>query len=520
MSVEQDIERDHLRHDAPAGLVVFLVALPLCLGIALASGAPLFSGLVAGVVGGIVVGFLSGSHVSVSGPAAGLAVIVASAITTLGSFEAFLAAVAISGLAQIVFAALRLGAVADYVPSTVIKGMLAAIGVVIVLKQIPHALGRDLSFEGDMAFLEASGQENTLSAIVKAVLSANGAALAIASLSLLVLLGWDKVVVARVKALKLLPAPLLVVILGVACNELFAAVWPSFAISQPEHLVTLPVLGSASDLWKELHRPSLDALRDQRVYLTGITIAVVGSLESLLSLEASEKLDPYRRYASPNRELFAQGVGNLISGLIGGLPVTSVVVRTSANVYAGARTRWSAILHAALLALAVILLPRLLNRIPLASLAAILIVVGMKLASPALFKAMRREGLASFMPFLITVVAIVFTDLLKGVLIGLAVGVFFVIRANHHASITLVSQDQYYLLRFNKDMTFVNKADLKKALAGIPQGSTLIVDGTRSVYVDRDVFDVLDDFRENARTRDITVELKNLQGKRPGPGEE
>jgi MFS superfamily sulfate permease-like transporter len=514
MTLKENLEGDHLRADLAAGLVVFLVALPLCLGIALASGAPLVAGLVSGIVGGIVVGILSGSEVSVSGPAAGLTVIVATAIGSLG-YEAFLAAVIISGAMQLLFGLLRLGAVADYVPTSVIKGMLAAIGIVIFLKQVPHALGRDLDFESDMSFIEPDGKENTLSAIVKAMLSASGAAVIVAGASLAILLTWDKYVAKRIKVLKFIPAPLMVVVVGTLINELLRVTTGSMYLKATDgHLVSLPILSTPGEVFNQLVRPSFEAFKNNHVYVTAVTLAVVASLESLLSLEASLKLDPYKRIASPNRELIAQGIGNITSGLLGGLPVTSVVVRTSANVYAGGKTRWSAIIHAVLLIIAVLFLGRFLNHVPLAALAAILLQIGVKLAPVSLFKKMWSEGYESFVPFILTVLAIVFTDLLKGVLIGLAIGIFFVIRANTHSAMTVVSQDNFHLLRFNKDITFVHKAELKEKLSRVPSGSTLIVDATRAFYVDRDTFDVLDDFQETAKFKHITIELKNLRGKR------
>lgn len=514
MTTKESLEGNHLKADLAAGLVVFLVALPLCLGIALASGAPLLAGLVAGIVGGLVVGVLSGSDVSVSGPAAGLTVIVATAAANLG-YPAFLSAVVIAGVMQLIFGMMRLGAVADYVPTSVIKGMLAAIGIVIFLKQVPHALGRDLDFESDMSFMEPDGKENTLSAIVKALLSASGAAVIVAGLSLAILLTWDKYVVQRVKVLKFVPAPLVVVIVGTITNELLRLVpGTMFLKGEDGHLVSLPFLVSPGDVFSQLVRPSFAAFKDKQVYLSAATLAVVASLESLLSLEAAGKLDPYKRFASPNRELVAQGIGNIVSGFLGGLPVTSVVVRTSANVYAGGKTRYSAIIHACFLAIAVLFLGRLLNHVPLAALAAILIQIGVKLAPVSLFKKMWNEGYESFVPFIVTVLAIVFTDLLKGVIIGLCFGIFFVIRGNSHAAMTVVSQDNYYLLRFNKDITFVHKAELKEKLASIPGNATLIIDGSRALHLDRDAFDVLDDFQETAKFHGITVELKNLRGKR------
>lgn len=495
-------------------MVVFLVALPLCLGIALASGAPLVGGLIAGIVGGLAVGLLSGSEVSVSGPAAGLTVIVATAIQNLGGYPAFLAAVLIAGGFQILFGLLRLGIVGDYVPTSVIKGMLAAIGIVIVLKQIPHALGRDLDFESDMSFIEPGGKENTLSAIVKSAMSASGPALLISGVSMGILLGWERLI-ARYRVLSVIPAPLLVVLCGTALNEVLRLLSGGFYLKGEDgHLVSLPVLTSLSDLGGQLSRPAWAMLKESRTYVVGATIAVVGSVETLLSLEASQKIDPYKRLTSPNRELLAQGVGNVVSSLLGGLPVTSVVVRTSANVFAGGRTRWSAVFHGGLLLVAALFLGRFLNHIPLASLAALLIVIGLKLAPPRLFRRMWGEGYSSFLPFLITVLAIVFTDLLTGVMIGLCAGVFFVMRANSRSAMLVVNQENYYLLRFNKDISFVHKAELKEKLAAIPEGATLVIDGTRALHIDLDTFDVLDDFSETARFKDISVEYKNLSGKR------
>jgi len=441
-------------------------------------------------------------------------VIVATAVGNLG-YESFLAAVIVAGGMQLLFGLLRLGAVADYVPISVIKGMLAAIGIVIFLKQIPHALGRDLDFESDMSFIELGGKENTLSAIIKAILSASGAAVIIASVSLAILLTWDKHVAKRVKLLKFIPAPLVVVVLGTVLNEVLRVATDNLYLKADDgHLVSLPILATPGDIFGQLMRPALAAFKNDHVYVTAVTLAVVGSLESLLSLEASLKLDPYKRIASPNRELIAQGLGNIASGLLGGLPVTSVVVRTSANVYAGGKTSWSAVLTGVFFTVAWLFLVRFLNHVPLAAFAAILLVIGLKLAPASLFKKMWSEGFDSFVPFIVTVLAIVFTDLLKGVLIGLAFGVFFVIRANTHSAMTVVRQDNFHLLRFNKDITFMHKAELKEKLAAVPNHSTLIIDATRAFYLDRDTFDVLDDFQESAKFKNITVEFKNLRGKR------
>jgi len=497
-----------LRFDLSAGLVVSLVALPLCLGIALASGAPLFAGVIAGIIGGTVVALGSGSNVSVSGPAAGLAVIVAAAIQTLGGFEMFLAAVIVGGGLQILLGLLKLGGIGNYVPNAVIKGMLAAIGLVIILKQIPHALGRDKDFEGDFEFME--GQENTLTDIVAAFTSFSGAAVLISLVCLAVLLLWERPEIRRIAVLRNIPGPLLAVAIGIVMNESFRVLTPGFELSDPEHLVRLPVSPNILSFFQQFTFPDLRAFQNQQVYIVGATIAIVASLESLLSLEAADKLDPFKRISPSNRELIAQGAGNMISGMLGGLPITAVVVRTSANIYAGARTRMSALVHGVLLLAMAMLFPKLLNLTPLACLAAILLVIGYKLAKVELFQQMWKAGYAQFLPFIVTVLAIVFTDLLKGVIIGFAFGLFFVIRANHHHAITLISQDNYYLLRFNKDVTFVNKSEVKEALRSIPANTTVILDGTKALYIDRDIREVVDEFRQSCYFRSIKVEFKNF----------
>ena len=511
------------KFDGPAGTVVFLVALPLCLGIALASGAPLFAGLIAGIVGGILVSILSGSEVSVSGPAAGLTVIVFSAIQSTGSFPAFLLAVVIAGVAQILLALIRAGVAGDYVPNSVIRGMLAAIVLVIILKQIPHALGRDRDYVGDFSFLE-HGSSNTLTEILEAVASFSGGAVAIAALSLAVLLLWEKAAARENRFFRIVPAPLVVVALGIGLNELFRWLLPSLHLSSPDHLVSLPVASSLKGFWGQFTFPDFSSWQNRAVWQAGFTIAIVASIETLLSLEAADKLDRFRRISPPNRELFAQGFGNIVSGLIGGLPMTSVVVRTSANVYAGSRTWVSSFVHGTLLLVSALAVPGLLNKIPLACLAAILIVIGFKLTKPEIYREQRSYGYEQFIPFLVTVVAIVFTDLLSGVMVGMAFGLFFVIRSNHHRAFTVVHQDNYYLMRFNKDATFVNKAELKAQLRAIPKGATLIIDGTRALYIDHDVREVVSDFQKSAEYKDISIQFRNfytrgaaLKRLEPGP---
>lgn len=491
--------------DIPAGIVVFLVALPLCLGIALASGAPLFAGVIAGVVGGLVVSLLSGSELSVSGPAAGLAVIVASSIASLGSFEVFTVAVVLSGLLQIVFGVLRAGMIGDYIPNGVIKGMLAAIGIVIVLKQIPHALGYDTDYLGDEAFNQPD-QHNTFTGVLEAFSHPSAGAIAISAVSLFLLLLWERPFMRRMAWTGIVPAPLLVVVVGTLMNEAFGWWRPEWQLVSSDHLVNLPVAGSPAEFLGMFSMPDFGNVLRVDVWTVAVTIALIGSIETLLCIEATDKLDPEKRISDTNRELRAQGVGNAVSGLLGGLPITSVIVRSSANVYAGARTRLSAFVHGAIMIVAVALLAPALNRMPLAALASILLVVGYKLSSRKIIMEMWARGASEFIPFMITVVAIVFTDLLKGIGIGLLAGVFFVIRSNHHAAITMVRDGSNFLMRFSKDMSFVNKAALKRKLRQVPDGAFLIVDGTKSLYVDGDIYETLKEFETAASYRGIRLE--------------
>lgn len=508
--------RKNFKYDLPAGLVVFLVALPLCLGIALASGAPLFSGIIAGIIGGIVVGAASGSEVSVSGPAAGLAVIVAAGIKNCGDFRIFLAAVVLSGIIQIIFGLMRGGVIADYVPNSVIKGMLSAIGIVILLKQIPHALGRDNDFEftDEFKFLQRLDEDSTIGSLVSSLLSYNPGAIIITILSVTILILWETQLLKKFRPVRLVPAPLVVVVLGVLINELFRFIPGGLLLSAAEgHLVTLPTANSFTEFFSQFNTPNFSGLANRKVVTLGLTIAIIGSLETLLSVEAADRIDPFKRLSSPNRELFAQGTGNILAGLIGGIPITAVIVRTSANVYAGGRTRVSAIFHGILLLVAVLLIPSLLNRIPIASLASILLLVGYKLAKPSIFQGMFRQGFNQFLPFIVTVAAIVATDLLVGIGIGLAFGIFFVIRTNHHSVVTLVSREDHFLMRFNKDATFVNKSEIKQKLMGIPNGATLYIDGTKALYIDQDIHDIVTEFRLAAAFRGITVETNHFDEK-------
>jgi MFS superfamily sulfate permease-like transporter len=501
---------DNLSHDIPASLVVFLVALPLCLGIALASGAPLFSGLVAGVVGGVVAGALSKSSLSVSGPAAGLATIVFSAIQELGSFPLFLLAVVIAGVIQIALGYLRAGTIGHFIPVSVIKGMLAAIGLILILKQVPHALGYDADFEGDESFFQPD-QRNTFSEIGAALDYFTPGAIVVSLVSLALLFIWGRPFMTKLKWTSFLPGPLVVVIVGIALNGLFERFIPTLAI-QSSHLVSLGGFHGLGSLSQVIAFPDLAGLSDPRVYQIAVTIALVASIESLLSIEATDKLDPYRRITPLNTELKAQGAANVVSGLFGGLPITAVIVRSSANVLAGGRTKASAILHGLLLMVVVIAVPAFLQMIPLACLAGVLLVVGYKLNTPSLYREMFRKGIDQYLPFLVTIVAILLSDLLTGIGIGLLVAVFFVLKTNFQTAIIVVNSDSQYLVKFTKDVSFLHKAALRKTFEIIPEKSTVIIDGSRSQFLDADIVETIEDFILSAPTKSIEVEIKKTSG--------
>lgn len=496
------------RYDFPASIVVLLVALPLCLGIAMASGAPLFSGLIAGIVGGIVIGCLSKSPLSISGPAAGLTVIVLSAIQELPSFEAFLLAVFLAGVLQVLLGVLKAGVLGDFIPSTVIKGMLAAIGLILILKQLPYAVGYNADYEGSESFWQADGH-NTLSALWHMMFQhLSAGAVLISSISLAFLFWWDKRQMQFENWLRYIPGPLMVVLFGVTANLLFTAYSPELALAA-EYLVSVPVSNSPSDFLGHFNSPDFSLIENKTVWITAITLAIVASVESLLSIEAVDKLDPFKRITPTNRELMAQGAGNMVSGLIGGLPVTSVIVRSSANVTSGGRTQMSSILHGVMLLLCVIAIPHLLNYIPLAALAAILIAVGYKLTKPRIFFQKYEKGAAYFVPFVVTIVAILMTDLLIGIGIGVAVGMVFVIMQNCRSVILFVSDGSNYLIRMKKDMFFVHKYELKQTLNKIPQGSSVLIDMSRAGFIDLDNIDLLNDFIASAPMKDIRVTLKH-----------
>lgn len=492
--------------DMSASIVVFLVALPLCLGIALGSGAPMFAGIIGGIVGGIVIGSLSGSSLSVSGPAAGLTVVVFTAITSMPVFEAFLLAVVIAGIFQVVLGFLKAGVIGDYIPSAVIKGMLAAIGLILILKQIPHLIGYDANFEGDDAFIQ-SNKENTFSGIISAINKSAPLAIIIGIITILIQVLWDKVLVKKGKVFKLLPAPLIVVLAGIFINMYFIKQAHPWAL-QNGHLVTIPIAKSASDFLSFFKFPSFEFLTNLKVWTAAFSIGLVASLETLLNIEASDELDPYKRVTPTNRELKAQGIGNIVSGFLGGLPLTSVIVRTSANVHAGAKSKTSAIMHGILLLLSVAFIPGLLNYIPLSALAAVLIYIGFKLAKPSIFISFYKKGFDQFLPFVITVTAILLTDLLMGIMIGIAAGLFFAFRSNFKAAVFVVHDENKYLFRLRKDVSFLNKPILKRNLEKVPPDSNVIIDAHRADYIDKDVIEVINDFMKHAHLKNIKVEIK------------
>ncbi len=502
-----------LPKDITASIVVFLVALPLCLGIALASNAPLFSGVLAGIVGGILVGWLSGSHKSVSGPAAGLTAIVAAQIGQLGAFETFLLAVSIAGVIQIIMGTLRMGFIAEFFPSSVIKGLLAAIGVILILKQIPHVFGHDVDAEGEMSFFQPD-QRNTFTELLDAVLDIQPGAALVGLLGILLLVLWD-----RVKVLKKSPVPaaLVVVIMGVVISLILRQGGSGWAIAA-SHLVQVPVAKDLSAFLGFLQFPDFTQLANPAVYVAAFTIAIVATLETLLNLEAIDKLDPDQRHASPNRELIAQGIGNVTAGLIGGLPMTSVIVRSSVNINAGGKTKLSAILHGFLLLLCVLLVPAWLNEIPLSALAAILIMTGLKLASPQLLRQMCREGKTQFLPFIITVVAIIFTDLLIGILIGLAVAVAFILHSNLRRPMHKVMEKHIggdvLRIELANQVSFLNRASLEKTLYEVPRGGHVLLDARQTDYIDPDIIDLIEDFKmKTATAHGVQLSLAGFKDK-------
>ena len=501
-----------IKNDLSASLVVFLVALPLCLGIGLAStGQPelVFSGIIAGIVGGIVVGFFSGSSLGVSGPAAGLVVIVLGALKTLGSFEALLLAVFLAGAIQLTAGFLKAGIISYYFPSSVIKGMLAAIGLTLILKEIPHALGYDKDFIGDFTLSQTDGH-NTFSEIYYAFIYNSPGAIVISLVSLALIILFERPFMKRFGLFKFLPGALFVVLTGILLNFLFRSFNPNWTLDG-EHLVLLPVASSLGEFVSFFRMPDFSALANPEVYVAAFTIAIVASLETLLCVEATDKLDPYKRNTPANQELKAQGIGNMVSGLIGGLPITQVIVRSSANINAGGKTKLSTIIHGTILLLSAIFIPRYLNLIPLASLAAILLVVGYKLSKISLYKEMYKIGWDQFIPFIVTIIAILATDLLKGIAIGMAFAIFYILRKNYrhayHYKKEKKNDQDVITLRLSEEVTFLNKASIQLSLDDMPRNAKVIIDGSNSIAIDHDVLEIIHDFKKMAAPqRNIDVE--------------
>lgn len=499
------------KSDIPAGFVVFLVALPLCLGVALASGAPLFSGIIAGIIGGVIVGYLSGSPLGVSGPAAGLAVIVLSAIQELGAFDAFLLAVIISGVIQIILGVLQAGIIAYFFPSSVIKGMLAAIGIMIALKQLPHTVGYDNVLDGEISFIDhtpVQDGENIFSEIIHMFSFINSGALIITVVSILLLLLWETKFFKSKAIFKMLPGGLAAVFAGIILNLIFKNI-PQLALSN-NMLVNLPIPAEVGGIKGLLTFPDFSRILDPQIYSIAFTLALVGSIETLLSVEAADKMDTYKRVTPTNKELRAQGIGNIISGFIGGLPITQVIVRSSTNVHSGGKSKLSTITHGVILLIAALLLPRLLNYVPLASLAAILILVGYKLSKPSLYKSMYKLGLKQFLPFIVTILAIVFTDLLTGVIIGMLFGVFNILMSSYRTPFIFKESDRkdgVLVLRLGQEVSFLNKGALIQALVKVEDNCKVVIDASKSETVDYDIIEVVRDFEEQAKHRNIDLEV-------------
>ncbi len=504
--------RADLKYDLPAGLVVFLIALPLCLGIALASGAPLFSGMIAGIIGGLVVGFLSGSHTSVSGPAAGLTAVVLVSIQQLGSFEIFLLAVVLAGIFQLALGFARAGMIANYFPSNVIKGMLTGIGIIIILKQIPHAFGYDKDAEGDFAFFEQSGSNTFLTIWETLTQFIHPGATVVALISIVIMRLWERPAVKS--KVGFVPGALVAVVVSVLINQVLITLGEPWAIL-PEHLVSIPVASDASAFLAQFTFPDFSQWANTKVLSVAFTLCIVASIETLLCLEAVDKIDPHLRTSDPNRELKAQGVGNILSGLIGGLPITSVIVRSSANVNANARTKSSTIIHGMFLLVCVALIPVILNLIPLAALAAVLILTGYKLAKISIFKDSWSNGKYQWWPFIITVVAVVFTDLLTGVGIGLVASAIAILRGNMRNAYYFHKKEYHegdlITIKLSQEVSFLNKAAIKMTLEDLPENSKVVIDATDTAYIDFDVLESIKEFaKEKAGLKNIRVTLKGF----------
>ncbi|MCA1763828.1 MAG: SulP family inorganic anion transporter [Flavobacteriales bacterium] len=511
MKTKMEFYKEHFVGDLSAGLVVFLIALPLCLGISLASGAPLFSGIIAGIVGGIVIGFTSKSSINVSGPAASVALVIFMAIENLGSFEVVLVAIILAGVFQILLGYLRAGTVAYFFPNAMIKGILASIGIILILKQIPHAFGVDGVFEGSESFEQNDGR-NTFTELLYTIEHISWGAAIITLVSLITIVLWDRPTLkAKYPFFKFFPSALAVVILAIILNEVvYANFYPELILGEG-HLVTLPVAGNITEFFGFFTFPDFQGALRPEVLTIALSITFIASLESLLSTEAGDKLDPYKRRTSTNRELKAQGLGNIVAGLIGGIPVTAVIVRTSANVNAGGRSKTATITHGVIMLLCVAIIPILLNKIPLAALAAVLFVVGYKLTSVSLYKSVFKQGRRQFIPFIVTIVAVMLTDLITGIIIGGSVAVFFILRDNYKNAYmrdkVVTEGDSKVVIRLSEEATFLNKADIMLTLDHIPENTNVVIDGKKSRYIHPDIFEIIMAFKENVAIKNIDLKI-------------
>lgn len=503
----------NLKYDLKAGLVVFLVALPLCLGIALAQNAPLFSGIISGIIGGIVVASISGSKLSVSGPAAGLTSVVLASVASLGSFEAFLLSVSIAGVIQIILGICKAGIIGYYFPAAVIKGMLSAIGIILIMKQIPHLLGDDKDPEGDEAFFQVD-DKNTFSEILQTFDAPHLGSMIIGAVSIFILIAWQWKIIKKNKILSQIPSALLVVVVAIIIDLIFNRVAPGLEIKD-EHLVKLPVFTGPQDFFNSLLHPDFSAWKNPKIYEIAFVIAAVASLETLLSLEAVDKLDPDNQVSPTNRELIAQGVGNFCSGLVGGLPITSVIVRSSANVNSGAKSQMSSILHGILFLIAIFILPNVLQLIPLSALAAVLIMTGYKLARPGLFKSIYHQGLDQFLPFIITILVMLFTDLLKGVTVGIIVAIIFILKQNYKSPFKLIREEidgkLHIFIKLSQNVTFINKGKFIELFKTIPAGAIVNIDGGKATFIDKDVLEIISVFKQSAHIHKIKVVLEEVE---------
>lgn len=501
----------HIKDDLPASFVVFLVALPLCLGIALASGAPLFSGLISGIIGGIIVGMLSGSALGVSGPAAGLAVIVFQAISTLGSFNIFLVSVVLAGILQVIMGYVKAGVIAYFFPSSVIHGMLTGIGIIIILKQLPHAFGYDKDYMGNTALQQADGQTlfSTLSTMLNSV---SPGVMVVTVISLIILIIWETKFFKKSPITKIVQGPLVAVITGIILHHVLAT--SAHLVISPEHIVNIPAPENLISFFSNFTFPDFRGLLMPQVYSIAVVLAVIASLETLLCVEAADKQDTQKRVTPTNRELKAQGIGNIVAGLIGGLPITQVVVRSSANQQSGGKTKLSTILHGTLLLISVLTIPRLLNQIPLGVLAAILLMVGFKLAKPSIFIKMYKQGTGQLIPFLVTVAGIVFEDLLIGIALGLGVAIIAILQNNYFIPFEMQKENlegkHNIKIRLSEDVTFLNKASLLKTLAQIPEHTNVVIDAKDTKFINYDIVEIIEDFIEGAPYRNITVTVIDL----------